>query len=118
MTLQDYFKNVGGNYSDIFERLASDDRIFRFLNKFFDADDINLLESAWNEQDGEKIFQYSHRMKGGAINIDLKNLYSYASELTEAYRNGNIPKKEDTFPVYKNLCSEYCRAKQMVAQLN
>lgn len=118
MTLQDYFNNVGGNYSNIFERLASDDRICRFLNMFFAADDLKMLESAWDEQDGAKIFQYSHRMKGGAINIDLLNLYSYASELTEAYRNGNNPEKDSVLPVYEHLCSEYIRAKELVAQIS
>lgn len=117
MTLQEYYTNVGGEYSEIIERLYTDERIIKYLNLFFSGDDLTLLQNAWNDQNGEKIFQISHRIKGGAINIELKSIYSYASQLTEAYRNGNIPDKNLAQELYINICSEYTKAKSLLSKI-
>lgn len=107
MTVNEFYKIIDGNYEEILSRLVTDERIHRFLVKFLETDDMNCLKKGWEENDRQKIFDYSHRLKGIALNLSLTNLAKYTSHLTELYRNNYPENPESGEEAYQKCCKEY-----------
>ena len=105
MTVKQFYEEIHGDYEEILGRLASEDRIKRFLIKFLETDDMTSLKAAWKDNNIEEIFGYAHRIKGISLNLSLSNLATYSSELTEEYRGGG-PKDEQKAQEWYSKCVE------------
>lgn len=107
MTIKDFYCEIHGDYQEILGRLATDDRIKRFLIKFLDTDDMSQLKEAWKNEDADRIFSYSHRLKGIALNLSLNNFANFASNLTEQYRDGSAKDFQMASQYFNQCCDEY-----------
>lgn len=86
MTIQEYYKKIGGSYEDVKSRLMKDDIIKRFVIKFLSDESYNNLVAAMADKDYEVAFRSAHTLKGICNNLGFATLGESASDLTEALR--------------------------------
>ncbi len=90
MTVRECYAAIGGNYEEAFNRLRSDDRLIKFLNKLPDDPTFGMLEGALDTGDAELAFRAAHTLKGVGLNLSLTDLYESASALTESLRGKTV----------------------------
>lgn len=86
MSIQDFYAVIGGDYDTVKGRLASDERIEKFVNMFFMDESYDNLLAALDAGDMATAFRCAHTMKGNARNVELGKLADSSSELAEALR--------------------------------
>lgn len=87
MTLEQMYKQLGGDYNDVRLRIPSEILIRRFAVKFLSDTTFKDLADGIAAGDWEKAFRAAHTMKGVALNLGFGTLCSASSELTEALRS-------------------------------
>ncbi|MDD6810409.1 MAG: Hpt domain-containing protein [Lachnospiraceae bacterium] len=100
MKLEQFYKNLGGSYQEIKDRLQSDDLIQRFTLKFLNDKSYETLCKAVEEENYDEAFRAAHTLKGVCQNLSFGNLSKSSSELTELLRN------RATEPVDMDKCKE------------
>lgn len=88
MDLRKVYAECGGDYEDVIGRLITEERVERFVKKFADSTDYDMLMEAVAQKDHEGIFRYSHNLKGLSLNLSFTELQKSSSELCELFRNG------------------------------
>lgn len=88
MNVKEFYAEVSGNYEEVMERLMTEARVYKFLNRFLDTDDFQRMNEGFDKENWEEAFRYSHNLKGVCLNLSLTDLGQKASELCETVRNG------------------------------
>lgn len=104
MNISEFYEKVGGKVDEALERMLSEDRIKKYLNKFAANDAVEVLGKKIEEKDYEAAFAAVHDLKGMSLNLSLDILAGSASELTEALRHGP---KGDLDALYTKVCADY-----------
>ena len=86
MELKEFYNIIGGDYNEVLSRLATDQRIQKYLLRFLDVPDFELLKEALAAKDWEKAFLAAHTLKGNALNLGLGTFTTADTELTEYLR--------------------------------
>ena len=86
MTIQECYRQLGGDFAQARKRLPSEKLISRFLVKFPDDSSFSSLCTAMEEGDRGKAFRAAHTLKGVSGSLSLERLFSSASRLTELLR--------------------------------
>ena len=94
MNLNEFYEAVGGKYDEVLGRLAKEERILKYLNKYVDNPDYEDLVSALNAEDYEAAFRHSHNLKGVAANLGLGNLFEASHAICEELRPCVKPDKD------------------------
>ncbi len=89
MDVRECYGSMGGSYDGVMHRLATEDRVRRFLGLFLRDESFRALEAAVDAQDWPAAFRAAHTLKGVAMNLNLDRLASSTSELTEDLRGGD-----------------------------
>ena len=89
MTLREFYKATGGDYSDVSRRLGSDELIKRFVLKFRNDNSMSEIKFGLATSDRERAFRAAHTLKGLCLNLSFGNLCTAASALTERLRSGS-----------------------------
>lgn len=87
MTVKECYEKIGGDYSEVVNRLMTDERITRFAGMFLDDDSYRKLVDAMGEGDYDLAFRMAHTMKGVTQNLSFEALYQPVNEITEALRD-------------------------------
>lgn len=106
MTLKDFYSEVNGNYSEIFSRILSEDRIRKYLYIFLRDKTFTNLCTEIDCNNTQKAFIYAHTLKGLSQNLSLSSLYVHSDSITQALRNDNLKKAVSVLP---KLSEEYTR---------
>jgi HPt (histidine-containing phosphotransfer) domain-containing protein len=87
-------ESVGVDVKSALSRMLNKEEMYKkFLRKFredkniFDLKDLIVSNSSLSKEDSEKVFHYSHTVKGVAGNLGLTDLYNESSYICEATRN-------------------------------
>lgn len=88
MTVKECYDYLGANYTDVLERLITDERIIKYLIRFTQSPDYSELLGYLDSKDYENAFRSVHNIKGISMNLGLTNLIAASSELCESLRNG------------------------------
>ncbi len=115
MTIQEVYQAVGGDYSEVMERLISDKIVRKYLLRFAQSASIEALETAFDLQDDTKAFHEAHALKGMALTLGLGNLATSSSALTEALRNGRTP---EAAPLMETCKKDFHEAMEALQQLS
>lgn len=115
MTLKEAYIIMNGDYEDVMNRLAKEERIIRFLHKLENNIKYENIEKVVKANDTKKAFEETHNLKGVALNLGLTELAQCSSELCEAYRNGEP--KVDVMPMLEKLKNSYAVATETIRQL-
>lgn len=90
MTLKEFYTAIGGDYFDVLERLRNEQLIRKFVLKFSDDKNFEILCKSLNEGDKEEAFRAAHTIKGVCQNLSFTRLEESSSMITEALRGGDL----------------------------
>ena len=95
MTIQECYREMGGDFSQIEKRLPSVSLIKRFISKFPDDSSFSELCRALEEGQREEAFRAAHTLKGVCANLGFDRLGASAGALTELLRpeGSDIPEE-------------------------
>ncbi len=115
MTLEQAYKQFGGDFSGILQRLKKEDRIKEYLGDFLEDEEFDRLKRALEEKDDRNAFRAVHTLKGVAMNLNLGNLEKACGKLTENLRDAAID--EETKKFFQQVEEEYSETVGIIAQL-
>ncbi|MCR4735711.1 MAG: Hpt domain-containing protein [Treponema sp.] len=115
MDIKSFYDIIGGDYEEVLSRLATDQRIQKYLFKFLDVPDYNLLLEGLAQKDWEKSFLAAHTLKGNALNLGLGNFTNAVKELTEFLRPRIVEDEEKLNTLAEKTKIEY---ENLIAAIN
>ena len=86
MTIQECYRQMGGDFSQAEKQLSSAVLIRKFIAKFPDDGSFSELCFAMKERQPEKALRAAHTLKGVSASLGLTRLLSSASQLVELLR--------------------------------
>ena len=86
MTIQECYRNLGGDFNRTEKRLSGAGMIRRFLLRFPQDPTFSSLCQAMREGDRAAAFRCAHTLKGVCANLGLDRLLDSSGRLTEALR--------------------------------
>lgn len=90
MTVEECYKEMGGDYKEISHRFPSDMFIKKFAIKFLDDPSFPDLEKFLAEKNVPEAFRAVHTLKGVVQNLAFTQMYPTSVELTEILRAGKL----------------------------
>jgi len=115
MDVRECYQAMGGSYEGVMHRLASEDRVRRFLGLFLKDESFRALEAAVGGKDWEAAFRAAHTLKGITLNLNLDRLAGSTVALTEALRGGDP--KTDPEPLFAQVSGDYRAAVDAIQAL-
>ena len=89
MTLQELYREIGGNYDQAMRVLRMEKLLDKHIRKLTSNGVVEHLLEAGKEMDPTRLFESAHAVKGVCANLGLVTLSEAASEIAEEYRPGN-----------------------------
>ena len=107
MTIQECYRELGGDFAQVEKRLTSVSLVKRFITKFLADSSFSELCHALEAGQRENAFRAAHTLKGVSANLGFDRLQAAVGELTELLRpeTGNIP--EGAAPLLEAVRREY-----------
>jgi HPt (histidine-containing phosphotransfer) domain-containing protein len=105
MNLQECYEEMQGDYEGVKGRLLTDERIQKYLVKFSNAKDYQMMLEALEKKDYELAFRMAHNLKGVSLNLGLTKLQETSAVLCESLRDGEP--KEDITGLVEEVKSTY-----------
>lgn len=94
MTLQEFYESVGGNYTEVYDRIPDEEMLRKFVMRFAEDETYALWQHAVEHGDVTEAFRAVHTMKGIVMNLGFGRLNMILSDLTERLRSGEaMPEK-------------------------
>lgn len=115
MNVHDFYLKIGGNFDDIMTRIPLENLIVKYLLKFLEDDNFNLLQEALEREDLESAFRASHTLKGICDNLGLTTLQEKFDELTECLRK--YYDQEKVQKLFQDVKEEYYRVIELLKLL-
>ncbi len=115
MNLQEFYKEAGGNASEMIARLGGNEEIIKkFLVKFLSDNSFTELERSLDSSDTQTAFRMAHTLKGVAANLGLETLFTHASSVTEFLRFNKYTSAKNAMP---ELSTEYSHVIKLIKNL-
>ncbi|MDE5576101.1 MAG: Hpt domain-containing protein [Oscillospiraceae bacterium] len=87
MTIKEFYDFIGEDYDDVIGRLRAESRVYKYVMKYPDDKNFDLLISSMKEKNYSDAFRAAHTVKGTALNFSFNSFAAVASEITEKLRN-------------------------------
>ncbi len=107
MTLEELYREIGGNYQSISERLRKEERIKKFVLLFLKDTSYQTYIQKIKEEETEEAFRAIHTLKGVCMNLSFDELYQVANESTELLRTGNLQKAVKKLPALEKCYEKH-----------
>ena len=104
MTTSKFYAAVGGDLSDVLERLEDLDIVKFYLPEFENDPTYEGLMQSLKNGDLQSAFRAAHTLKGIGYNLGLNRLGDRAAALCEVLHTGSVPAPE----LLRQLTEEYC----------
>ena len=95
MTLEELYREIGGDYAQAARVLRVEKLIDKHIRKFPQNGVTEELLAAGKEMDSKRLFESAHALKGVCSNLGLVRLAEAASRVTEEYRPGSARSMSD-----------------------
>lgn len=118
MNLQDFYKEIQGDYSDILSRLLKDDRIKKFVLKIPEKTEFNDLEKEIIAKNYENAFLIAHTLKGISLNLSFNKFTKEISELTELLRPKKVDDYDYLMSVFNKCKEEFTKTCELIKQID
>ena len=102
---------LGGNYEDVLGRLRSERLIQKFVLKFLEDENFDLLCRSLEEGLCEEAFRAAHTIKGLCLNLGFTKLAESSTQISEALRGGDL---EGAKPMLGRVHEDYERTADAV----
>lgn len=108
--LLEKLQETGVDVEGTLERFLDKEELYiKFLVKFLNDNNMELLGEALNKADYESAFQYAHALKGLSANLGLETMQKHLENIVKGYRSSDFsvmaPNYEKLVPVYENIIS-------------
>lgn len=120
MELEEFYKQVGGNFEDVKRRLLNEEFIRKFVLKFKDDETFDNLIDAFDKADYKEAFRFIHTLKGTSVNLGFDDLYQASCNLTECLRekeNLNDEELEEAGKLLQIVKNSYQKIIELIVQL-
>ena len=120
MELEEFYKQVGGNFEDVKRRLFSEEFIRKFVLKFKDDETFDNLIDAFNKGDYKEAFRFIHTLKGTSVNLGFDDLYKSSCDLTECLREKESlddEQRENASKLLQIVKDNYQKIIELIVQL-
>lgn len=95
MTLQELYREIGGDYEQALQVLRVDKLLDKHIRKLPKNGVVEGLLSAGETKDPKTLFEAAHAVKGLCANLGLTELSKNASEIADEFREGSTRKLSD-----------------------
>ena len=109
MTIQDCYRELGGDFAQVEKRLPGVRLIQRFLTKFLEDGSYSRLCAAMEQADREEAFRAAHTLKGVSANLGFDRLLASAGELTELLRPAGETLPEGAGTLFEAVRGDYAQ---------
>ncbi len=99
--IEEFYNQIGGDYSKAISRMQNDERIQKYLKFFLMDESYNQLETAIEANDCESAFRSAHTLKGVCQNMAFEILSKVVEQITEELRAKDLKAALITFPKVK-----------------
>lgn len=123
MTVKECYDSLEADFSDIMNRLGSEETVRYFVVKFLSDGSFSDLRAALADGDMKRAFLAAHTLKGVAQNLGFTRLGDAASDMTEALRplraepEGDARRKDAPVAVFRRVENEYARVAAAIRQI-
>lgn len=114
MQVREFYKDLGEDFEEVFERIGNEQWIEKYLKKFATEAYHKKLDEAIAEQSWSEAFKMAHSIKGLAMNLGLSRLAKLSSELCEPMRAG--APTIDIAPLHEVVDAEYDRVTEAMSK--
>ena len=104
MKVQECYEKMGGNYSDVINRLRKESFVEKFLVRFPEDPSYGELVEGMENGDVGTAFRAAHTLKGVCQNLALSSLFEPVNEMTELLR---VEDMEGAKPLMPRVTEEY-----------
>ena len=107
MTIQECYRQFGGDFAEVEKRLTHVSLVRTFLAKFLEDESFFALCLAMKEGQLSKAFRAAHTLKGVSANLSLTRLFSSSSKLTELLRAEAETLPANAGPAFEEVKRDY-----------
>lgn len=117
MTIQELYKNIGGDYEDAISRLVDEKYVKKYIKWFLtDTSFDELMSAKNNNRPEEECFKAAHTFKGVCLNLSLSDLLVDAVPITDHYRASGKIICENLEAHYEELVRKHKIAFEYITQ--
>lgn len=98
MTLEELYREIGGDYQNILGRLQQEERIEKFVRLFLKDTSYQTFLKALEAKNAEDAFRAVHTLKGISMNLSFDELCRVSSRFTEYLRAKDISRAAEVLP--------------------
>lgn len=102
MDLRDCYVNFGGDYDEVLGRLQREQLVQKFVYKFLDDKNFNLLKESMDNGNYGEALRAVHTIKGICQNLSFTKLYESSNAMTNALKEDDYKKAADMLPQLSN----------------
>ena len=95
MILSELYEAVGGDLTEVLERLEDVETVELFVLEFADDPSYSMLLQSLQESDLGSAFRAAHTLKGIGYSLGFKRLGDCSVKLCEKLREGTVPSAAD-----------------------
>lgn len=106
MTIKEFYDFIGEDYDDVIGRLRAESRVYKYIMKYPDDKNFDIIISSMKEKNYSDAFRAAHTVKGTALNFSFNSFAAVASEITEKLRNFEDAAAIEADPDLNRLISE------------
>lgn len=99
MTVEEFYKETGGDYKEIMSRLRTEERVVKFAGMFLRDGSYKDLAKCLDDGNADDAFRAAHTMKGMCQNMAFTRLYTSVHEITETLRTKDLDRARQVFDV-------------------
>ena len=114
MTLENFYKQMGGSYADVRSRIPGDSLILKLINEFRNDPSYESLNRAFADGNAEEAFCAAHTLKGVCANLGFEKLRCSAGKLTEALRFESETIPQAAFLLWRCVQTDYHNAADII----
>ena len=107
MTIEECYRQLGGEYIQVCKRFPNPALVERFIAKFMEDRTFQTLSEQMAAGNRGEAFRAAHTLKGVSANLGFDRLFAYASELTEAMREEAPTISEEAAELFETVKQDY-----------
>ena len=107
--MEECYRNLGGDFDQVKQRLMSISLIERFIAKFLADDSYSQLCHAMQAGERKEAFRAAHTLKGVSANLGFDRLVACAGELTELLRPAGETLPEGAGALFEAVKGDYAQ---------
>ena len=116
MNIEEFYKKLGGDYSEVSKRLPSLSLVEKFIGKFLQDKSYEELSASMKIGDRKVAFRASHTLKGVCANLGFATLRQSSSKLCEELRGDGEVISDTAYVLMNDVERDYAVTIQAIGE--